>query len=58
MIKAGDIVQIKKEFQDKGDDKIVFIAVADEEKGRVTVELQLDMPIKPTQVVKVEWLES
>lgn len=58
MIKAGDIIRIKKEYQDKGDEEIVFIAVDDQEKGRVTIQAQLDLNIKPTQVVNVEWLEK
>jgi hypothetical protein len=57
MIKSGEEVKIKPEWQDPGDDKITWIAVDDEEKGRVTIQAQLDLPIKPTQVVKVEWLE-
>jgi hypothetical protein len=44
MIKSGEEVKIKPEWQDPGDDKITWIAV-------------VDLPIKPTQVVKVEWLE-
>ncbi|SMP42403.1 hypothetical protein SAMN06265222_101777 [Neorhodopirellula lusitana] len=58
MIKAGMAVKIKKEYQDDGDEKIVFIAVDNEEKGRVTIQAQLGMTINPTQVVKVEWLEA
>ena len=58
MIKKGDIVKIKKEWQDKGDDLITYIAADDEEKGRVTIEAITTMFINPTQVVKVEWLEE
>jgi len=58
MIKAGDIIRIKNEYQDEGDEEIVFIAVDDEEKGRVTIQAQLELNIKPTQVVNVEWLEK
>ena len=56
MIKKGDIVEIKKEWQDEGDDQLVYIAADDEEKGRVTIEALTTMFINPTQVVKVEWL--
>ena len=58
MIKKGDIVEIKKEWQDEGDDQLVYIAADDEEKGRVTIEALTTMFINPTQVVKVEWLIS
>lgn len=40
-----------------GDDKIEFIAVDDESKGRVTIEPQLGLAINPTQVVDVAWIE-
>ncbi len=37
MIKRGDIVQIKPEWQDEGDDTYTWMAVDDEEKGRVSI---------------------
>ena len=58
MIKSGDTVKFKPEWQDSGDAGIEFIAIDNEEKGRVTVEAQVDMPLKPTQVVKTDWLEK
>jgi hypothetical protein len=58
MIKKGDTVEIKREWQDEGDDQLVYIAADDEEKGRVTIEALTTMFINPTQVVKVEWLVS
>lgn len=57
MIKQGNIVKIKPAFQDAGDDSIVWLAIEDEDGGRVRIEAQLpNMEIKPTQVVRVEWL--
>jgi hypothetical protein len=56
MIRKGDQVKIKPEWQDKGDDQVVFIAVDDEEKGRVTIQAQLGMHFNPTQVVRVDML--
>ena len=56
MIKSGEIVGIKKEWQDLGDDQITWIAIDNEEKGRVTIQAQLGLPINPTQVVNAEWL--
>jgi len=56
MIKLGETVKFKKEWMDAGDENIQFIAIDDEFKGRVTVEAQVDLPLKPTQVVKTEWL--
>lgn len=57
MITAGDKIRIKPVWQDAGDDKIEFIAVDDESKGRVTIEPQLGLAINPTQVVDVAWIE-
>ncbi|MCG3148098.1 MAG: hypothetical protein PCFJNLEI_01540 [Verrucomicrobiae bacterium] len=56
-IKKGDTVRIKTEWQDDGDDKIKFIAIEDEDGGRVRIEAQLDMPINPNQVVTTEMVE-
>lgn len=56
MIKSGDAVTIKPKWQDVGDDQIAWVAVDDEEKGRVTIEAQLGLPVNPTQVVNIEWL--
>ena len=36
-IHKGDKVSIKPEFQDFGDDKYIFVAVDDMEKGRVSI---------------------
>lgn len=58
MIKKGDTVRIRPEWADAGDDAFTFIAVDDEEKGRVTIQAQLGQPINPTQVVKVEMVEK
>ena len=58
MIKKGDTVVFKKEWQDKGDDKIVFIAIEDEDGGRVKVQAQLGLTFNPVQVVLVEWIQS
>lgn len=57
MIKAGTNLRIRKEWQDSGDDKIVFVALDDEQNGRIKIEAQVDLHIKPTQVVKVDMVE-
>lgn len=57
MIKAGQEITIKPEFQDAGDADVKWIAVDDEAKGRVTIQAQLGWPINPTQVVRVEMIE-
>jgi hypothetical protein len=57
MIRKGNKVQIKPEWQDVGDDCFDWVAVDDEEKGRVTImPLGTGLVIAPTQVVSTEWL--
>lgn len=57
MIKAGDTVTIKPEWQDEGDDTLIWIAVDDEEKGRVTImPTNTGLPLPSQQVVRVEML--
>lgn len=56
MIRAGDVVRIKPEFQDKGDDQIEWRAVSDEEKGRVDISPKLGLSINPIQTVSVDML--
>ena len=40
MIRAGQRVRIKPEWQDEGDDSFVWHAVDSEEKGRVTIQAE------------------
>ena len=57
MIVKGDKVSIKSEWQDKGDDRFDWVAVDNEENGRVMISpTNTGLAITPTQVVKVEWL--
>lgn len=59
MIKQGDIVKIKQEYQDFGDDKLIWVALDNEEKGRVTIQpSNIEMIIKPVQVINVHMLEQ
>lgn len=58
MIKKGNVVKFKPEWQDKGDEKIVFRAVDDEYDGRVRVVACVDMNLNPEQIVPVDWLDT
>ena len=59
MIHKGDKVRIKPEWQDAGDEDFTFVAVDDEDKGRVTIEPQIPgLKIKPTQVVRLDMIEK
>lgn len=56
-IRAGDVVKIKPEYQDPGEESIVWKAVEDEDGGRVLIEAQIDLSIRPRQVVRTEMLD-
>lgn len=56
MIRKGDRVYVRPEFQDPGDSEITFLAVEDEDGGRVKIMAKLGMPIEPTQVVETRML--
>lgn len=58
MVRKGDVVRFKPEWQDEGDATIVFVALEDEEGGRVLVQAQLGMELNPTQVVHTYMLEA
>ena len=55
--KSGDIVRIRPQWQDPGDDDIDWVCLEDEEGGRVLIEVQLPMNIKPTQRVRTHMIE-
>lgn len=57
MIKAKDIIKIKPEFQDKGDDSLIWIALEDEDGGRVRISpLNTGLKFPPNQVVATEMI--
>jgi hypothetical protein len=57
VIRKGDKVQIKPEWQDAGDDRFVWVAVDDEEKGRVQImPLGTGLAFAPIGTVRTEWL--
>jgi len=57
-IAKGQVVHIKPEWQDQGDSEITFIAIEDEDGGRVKIAALLGLEINPVQVVNVDMLES
>ena len=58
MILKGDRVTIKPEWQDPGDSEIEFVAMEDEDGGRVAIKARLGLAIDPVQVVNVDMLET
>lgn len=56
--KKGDKIKIKKEWQDRDDDKYEWFVVDDEEKGKVTISPKISsMRIQPTQIVMTDMIE-
>lgn len=49
---------IKQAFQDEGDDSFVWIAVEDEDGGRVLVETNFGSVFSKTEVFQVYMLET
>lgn len=57
MLKKGTIVSILPEYQDPGDNSFVWMAIDDEEKGRVDIApLNSGLPLIPISTVRTSWL--
>jgi len=57
MIKQGERVYIKPEWQDKGDDKLTWQAVEDEDGGRVKISpIDTGLKVAPVTVALTAWL--
>ena len=54
--KTNDVVKIKPEYQDEGDDQITFICVEDEDGGRVRIEYVLGLTFNPQSVVSTDMI--
>jgi len=56
-IRAGQQVQIRREWQDDGDDKFIWVAVEDEDGGRVRISaVNTGLPIPPNQIIDTRML--
>jgi hypothetical protein len=59
MIKKGDKIKLKPAYQDPGDDKYTWIALEDEDGGRLRITpLGTNLSFPPNYVVEVAWLEE
>ena len=57
LIRKGDLVEILPTFQDEGDSDFQWVAVDDEEKGRVFIAtINSGMRIRPVHVVQSGWI--
>lgn len=58
-IKQGDIIRFKPEWQDAGDESVEFVAMEDEDGGRVLVgALNVLHHFTPTQVIQVSMIQA
>ena len=60
-VAAGEVVRIKPEWQDEGDDLLVWMAIENATKADVRVRIvpiNTGMKFAPVHVVKLEWLED
>jgi hypothetical protein len=58
-IRAGQRVHIRREWQDAGDDKFIWVAVEDEDGGRVRISaVNTGLMIASNQVVETRMLEE
>ncbi len=56
-IKRGDRIRIRPEWRDPGDEEFVWIALKDEDGGRVRIAALMDLPILPHQIVTTDMIE-
>jgi len=58
MIKKGDQVRILPGHQDPGDEEFVWVALDDEEKGRIDIQpINMQLNIKPIYTVRCDQVE-
>ena len=58
-IRSGDAVRIRPEWQDAGDETFMWIAVSDEEKGRLDIApMGTGLAIPPVYTVRRDMIEQ
>ncbi len=59
MIKKGDQIEILENYRDEGDRELNWIAVDDEDKGRLIIKpIDTGLVIAPCSVVRSEWVKK
>lgn len=59
MIKANDQIKIRPEYQDDGDESIIWIALEDEDGGRVRIApVNTGLSLLPCQIVTTAMIEK
>ena len=57
-IRRGNLLRIRPEWRDEGDEDFVWIALEDEDGGRVPIAPLMDLSIPPRQVVTTDMIEK
>lgn len=58
-IRKGDTVRLLPQWQDHGDDQLTWIALEDEDGGRVRISpIDSGLSIAPNYVVRTDMLEA
>jgi hypothetical protein len=61
MIKKGDLINILPEWQDKGDDKYIWVAAEDQIEGRNSLRItpiNTGLPFPPVQLVRINTIKG
>lgn len=59
MIKKNDIIRIRPQFRDVGDDSLIWIALEDEDGGRVRIApVNTGLKFPPNQIVNTEMIDK
>ena len=56
-IQRGDRIRIKPEWRDPGDEEFIWMALEDENGGRVRIAPVMELPYLPNQVVTTDMIE-
>jgi hypothetical protein len=60
MIRKGDVLTIKPQWRDAGDETLMWVARSDEEKGRLDISALIlkNLPLWPVQTVSIDMVEK
>lgn len=57
MFKQKDVIKIRPEYQDEGDEELIWIALEDEDGGRIRIApLNTGLTLPPNQIVTVDMI--
>jgi len=57
VFKQKDVIKIRPEYQDEGDEELIWIALEDEDGGRIRIApLNTGLTLPPNQIVTVDMI--